>query len=137
MLMWNQKILRLVIEQASPPLKDPIVRFVNRKVCKSALKNRKKLRSVDANKLGLPRTPKVFINENLSLYFSKIAFNCRKLKRAGKMMKVYSHEGIIHIVRAVQEKPKKNYHINDLSNLFPDFDFEDDKSHDVSSVAAI
>ena len=49
-------------------------------------------------------------------------------------MKVYSHEGIIHIVRTVQEKPKKNYHINDLSNLFPDFDLEDDKSHDVSSV---
>lgn len=122
------------IGKSSP--KRSIVRFVNRKVCKSALKNRKKLRSVDANKLGLPRTSKVFINENLSPYFSKIAFNCRKLKRAGKIMKVYSHEGIIHIVRTVQEKPKKIYHINDLSNLFPDFDFEDDKSHDVSSVVA-
>ena len=51
-------------------------------------------------------------------------------------MKVYSHEGIIHIVRTVQEKPKKIYHINDLSNLFSDFDFEDHKSHDVSSVVA-
>ena len=125
------------IGKSSP--KRSIVRFVNRKVCKSTLKNRKKLRSVDANKLGLPRTSKVFINENLSPYFSKIAFNCRKLKRAGKIMKVYSREGIIHIVRTVQEKPKKIYHINDLSNLFPDFDFEDVvmfKSHDVLSVVA-
>ena len=94
------------IGKSSP--KRSIVRFVNRKVCKSALKNRKKLRSVDANKLGLPRTSKVFINENLSPYFSKIAFNCRKLKRAGKIMKVYSHEGIIHICKNSTGKTKKN-----------------------------
>ena len=93
------------IGKSSP--KRSIVRFVNRKVCKSTLKNRKKLRSVDANILDLLRTSKVFINENLSPYFSKIAFNCRKLKRAGKIMKVYSHEGIIHIVRTLQDKPKK------------------------------
>ena len=129
--MWNIEASHR-IGKSSP--KRSIVRFVNRKVCKSSLKNRKKLTSVDANKLGLPRISKVFINENLLLYFSKIAFNCRKLKRAGKIMKVYFHEGITHIVTTVQEKPKKIYHINDLSNLFPDFDFEDDKSHNISSV---
>ena len=94
------------IGKSSP--KRSIVRFVNRKVCKSALKNRKKLRSVDANKLGLPCTSKVFINENLSLYFNKIAFNCRKLKSAGKIMKVYSHEGIIHICKNSTGKTQKN-----------------------------
>ena len=120
------------IGKSSP--KRSIVRFVNRKACKRALKNRSKLRSVDAKKLSLPNTTKLFINENLSPYFSKIAYHCRKLKRAGKIIKVYSYEGIIHIVKSEQEKSKKIHHMNDLINMFPDTDFEEDQSRDVSSV---
>ena len=100
------------------------------------MKNRKKLRSFNATKLELPIRPKLFINENLSPYFNKIAFQCRRLKRAGKIIKVYSHEGIVHIVRAVQEKPKKIIHMNDLTFMFPEFDFEDDNVHDGSSAFA-
>ena len=109
---------------------------MNRKICKSALKNRKKLRSVDATKLELPIGPKFSINENLSPYFNKIAFQCRKLKRARKTIKVYSHEGIVHIVKTVQEKPEKIIHMNDLAFMFPEFDFEDDNVHDGSSAFA-
>ena len=123
------------IGKSSP--KNSIVRFMNRKVCKSALKNRKKIRSVDATKLELPIRSKLFINENLSPYFNKISFQCRRLKRAGKIIKVYSHEGIVHIVRTVQEKPKKIIHVNDLTFMFPEFDFEDDNVHDGSSAFAI
>ena len=113
-----------------------IVRFMNRKVCKSALKNRKKLSSVDATKLNLPIRSKLFIKENLSPYFNKIAFQCRRLKRAGKIIKFYSQEGIVHIVRAVQEKLKKIIQMNDLTFIFPEFDFEDDNVHDGSSAFA-
>ena len=109
---------------------------MNRKVCKSALKNRKKLRSVDATKLELPIRSKLFINENLSPYVNKIAFQCRRLKRARKIIKVYSHERIVHIVRTVQEKPKKIIHMSDLTFMFPEFDFEDDNVHDGSSAFA-
>ena len=80
---------------------------MNRKVCKSALKNRKKLRSVDATKLELPIRSKLFINENLSPYFNKIESQCRRLKRAEKVIKVHSHEGIVQIVRTLQEKQKR------------------------------
>ena len=122
------------IGKSSP--KRSIVRFVNRKVCKTALKNRKKLRLVDASKLGLPGRSRLFINENLSPYFNKIAYQCRRLKREGKIMKVYSHEGIVHIVRSVQEKPKKIIHMSDLKDMFPDFDFEDDNFHDASAIVS-
>ena len=109
---------------------------MNRKVCKSALNNRKKLRSVDATKLELPIRSKLFINENLSPYVNKIAFQRRRLKRARKIIKVYSHERIVHIVRTVQEKPKKIIHMSDLTFMFPEFDFEDHNVHDGSSAFA-
>ena len=65
---------------------------------------------------------------------NKIAFQYRRLKRARKIIKVYSHEGIVHIVRTVQEKPKKIIHMNDITFMFPEFDFEDDNVHDGSST---
>ena len=62
--------------------KNVIVRVINRKHCLKALQNKKKLKSIDKNAIGIPNA-NLFISENLTPTNSKLAFNCQKLKRDG------------------------------------------------------
>ena len=98
--------------------KKRIVRFINRKQAKKALTSRKNLR-----KSSLPNC-NVFINENLTIKNNKIDFLSRKLKRSGHL-KIYTRDGAVHISRPEIHRGKvlKIYHINDLFNLFPYYDF--------------
>ena len=41
---------------------------------------------------------KVFVNENLTSYTNKIAFYCRKLKKASQVEKCYPIDGVVCIV---------------------------------------
>ena len=58
-----------------------IVRFVNRKYSFEALKNKKMLRSVDLTSIVLDKNTNLFLSQNLSDYYNKIAFHCRELRR--------------------------------------------------------
>ena len=78
--------------------KNVIVRVIDRKHCLKALRNKKKLKSIDKNVIGIPNT-KLFISENLTPANSKLAFNCRKLKRDGEIEKCYTINGIVDIVK--------------------------------------
>ena len=60
--------------------KNVTVRVINRKTCLKALRNKKKLKSIDKNTIGIPKA-NFFISENLTPANSKLAFNCRKLKK--------------------------------------------------------
>ena len=60
-----------------------VVPFTNRKLATKALLNRSKLRKIPSTSPNY----NIFINENLALKNSKIAFLCRKLKRADKLRK--------------------------------------------------
>ena len=68
--------------------KKVIARFVNREVVKTALYNRKQLRTIDKTSIGLHNAT-IFLNENLTLENNKIAYHCRKLKRDGTISKTY------------------------------------------------
>ena len=62
--------------------KKTIVRFVNRKYCKKALINRKKLVNINSEtKCNFSKNNKIFINENLTRTNESIAFCSRKLNR--------------------------------------------------------
>ena len=63
-----------------------IVRFTNRKYCKKALLNRKKLANLDNEKHQLGSNNKIFISENLSRMNENIAFETRKLKEGAPFM---------------------------------------------------
>ena len=56
--------------------------FINRKHCKCALLNRKKLKSFTSESTGLSNV-KLYFNANLTEYNNTLAFYGRKLKRAG------------------------------------------------------
>ena len=99
--------------------KKTIVRFINRKHAKKALTSRKNLRKSSSPNCN------VFINENLTVKNNEIAFLSRKLKRSGHLTKIYTRDGTVHISSPEIHRGKvlKIYHINDLFNIFPYYDF--------------
>ena len=105
--------------------KKTIVRLVNRKHCKNALYNRKKLKGFNSSTIGMPNA-KIFINENLTSYNNKLAYHCRQLKRARLVHNTYTADGIVHLVRTRTERAFKIHHKCKLMELYPDFDFEND-----------
>ena len=74
--------------------KKTIIRFVNRKSCKKALLNKKKLSNINNGKFSFNGETKLFINENQTPMNESIAFNCRKLKRSSIIHIYYTREGI-------------------------------------------
>ena len=105
--------------------KKTIVRFVNRKFSKQALYNRKRLKTVDKSRIGLSNA-NIFVNENLTITNNKIAYLCRSLKREKKIAKTYTTDGIVHICKLATSKPEKVLHVNELSVMFPEVQFEED-----------
>ena len=99
--------------------KKTIVRFINRKHVKKAPTSRKNLR-----KSSSPNS-NVFINENLTVKNNEIVFLSRKLKRRGYLTKIYMRDGTVHISSPEIHRGKvlKIYHLNDLFNIFPYYDF--------------
>ena len=99
-----------------------IVRFINRKHCKCALVNRKKLKSFNSESIVLPNV-KLYFNENLTEYSNTLAFYGGKLKRAGLINRTYTLNGTAHILRTVGERPIWVFHMSKLLELYPNFEF--------------
>ena len=109
--------------------KKTIVRFINRKYCKKALVNRKKLININSEmKYNFSRNNKIFINENLTRENESIAFCGRKLKRNSKIHSCFTRDGIVFINKTEKSKAFKVHHMNALYDAFPEFDFFDDGS---------
>ena len=108
---------------------DVILRFVNRKDAEDCLANRKKLKNLDLEALGFEPGTKIFVNENLSPYMSKIAYYCRTLKRQNLIEKVTTFKGVVKIFRLIDGSPGRNRtvtnvigHKQDLQKIFPNLD---------------
>ena len=99
-----------------------IIRFVNRKHCKEALINRRKLKSFDASAIGLNNAT-IYFNENLTPVNSDIAYRCRLLRKEKKNENTLSKDGVNYIVLMKDDWPLKFTHKFQLSNLFPNFLF--------------
>ena len=102
-----------------PPV--TIVRFVNRRKAESLLKNKNK--NVDVEKIGIPIGTKNFFNDNLCPYYRNLWFKCRKLKQSGLIKYVWSKNGIVRIRRDEVSPVIRISHLDDISDEFPDFDF--------------
>ena len=113
------------------------MRFLNRKHCKRALLNRRKLENLDKKKHGFSQNTKVFINETLTLMYENIAFNGRKLKRSGLVHACFTIDGTVRIKKSENSKSLKVFHIKNLRELFSDFNFDvnEELFHDSSQDA--
>ena len=94
--------------------KNVIIGVINTKQCLKALQNKKKLKSIDKNAIGIPLA-NLFISENLTPVNSKFTFNYRKLKRDGEFEKCCTTNGIFHIAK--NYKFMKTYNLKDLQEL--------------------
>ena len=99
-----------------------IVHFINRKHCKCALVNRKKLKSFTSESIGLPDV-KLYFNENLTEYNNTLTFFVCKLKHAGLINSAYTLNGTVDILQTVGERPIKVSHMSKLLELYPNFEF--------------
>ena len=110
-----------------------IIRFVNRKHAKKALFNKKKLSQNHKNYSFNTNNNPLFISQNLTRMNESLASQGRKLKRNNLVNAYFTRDGIVTIKISDLSKVIKVYHMNDLLDLFPYFDFDDDEpSHDAS-----
>ena len=104
--------------------KKTIVRFVNRKKCSEIFNNNNKLKHIDTNSIKLPEGTKIFINQNLNVYFQRLSWKCRVLKRKKQISSFRYQNECFLIKMSESDKPKKVCSDEDIEKLFPDFDFE-------------
>ena len=110
-----------------------IIRFVNRKHTKKPLYNKKKLSQNHKNYSFSTNNNPFFISENLTRMNESLAYQGRQLKRNNLVNACYTRDGIVTIKISDRSKAIKVYHMNDLLDLFPDFDFDDDEHfHDAN-----
>ena len=85
-----------------------IVRFLNRKVCKVALKKKFEVsRLIDNSKLGFKRENKLFICDNFTPYNQRLAWMCDELKRAKKIHNSCSNKGITKFTKTINKRLKR------------------------------
>ena len=102
--------------------KKTFIPFSNQKYAQEALLNRKYFSNIDKSLIGLSNSNNIFINEKLTSANSKLAVDCRKLKRDCHIEKRTQRDGSVYI------RPGKVYkilYIATLFDMFPDFDFGD------------
>ena len=88
--------------------KKTIIRFANRKYCKKALLNRKKLDKCVRFNLST----KIFVNGNLKMMNENIAYSCRKLKQGGLIFECFTRDAFVHIKNhfwVIQEDSSHEY----------------------------
>ena len=101
-----------------------IVRFTNRKYCKKALLNWKKLANLDNEKHQLGSSTTIFISKN-----ENIAFKARKLKRRGAIHGYFTRDAVVHIKLSEHDKAIKILHKNHFCKYILDCEEEEDLFH--------
>ena len=71
----------------------------------------------------------LFICENLTRINESLTYDGRKLKRNNLVNTCYAKDGIVTVKISDCSKAIKVYHMNDLLDLFPDFNFDDEPFH--------
>ena len=80
--------------------KSTIVRFSSRKKVREVFRNKHKLQKLDtvAIESTVVNSKSIFINPSFCVYFKKLAYNCRILKRNNLISSIYTdHEGNLKV----------------------------------------
>ena len=99
--------------------KNTIIRFTNRKICGSVLKNKKRIKDIKNEDFG-NTVKNIYVNENYSQYFKQLSAKCRRLKKDGKIKDTWTSYGLVKI-KLLNNTIRVISHQNDLDKLFPNF----------------
>ena len=103
--------------------KPTIIRFHSRKIVKDIFVNTKKLKNIQNLRLDIPGNTdesQIFVRASQCPYYRTIAFNCRELRRKGRLEKFSTGiDGKISI--KIGQNWHKILHENDLIYHFPNF----------------
>ena len=80
---------------------------------------------MDNTKLGFQASAVLYFSENLTHSNQRLAWKCRKLKRASKIHSSWSSKGIVKLRRTMNERPISIMHDSDITDLYPDFVFRE------------
>ena len=87
-----------------------IIRFVNRKITEFCLKNKWRLKHLRSNW-------NLNFRDDLCDNNLDILSKCENLQKEGKLIKVFTYNGFVKVVRRTNERPIKVMHITDLDKL--------------------
>ena len=103
-----------------------IVRYVNRRVCERALRNKKKLKDLSKAKkkdLGLG-TANIFINESLCSAYRNIWWCAKQLHASKRIHAFFVSNGTVKIVVGSDDQPLPIYHKETIRSIFPNFNMK-------------
>ena len=115
--------------------KKTMIRFVNRKYCKKALRNKKQLERTDLKKHHLVSGTRIFINENLTIKKEHLTFNCKQLKKRNYIFSTFTKNGTVYIKQNENSRPLVILNMNGLHDRFPniyDLSKEGNENRDIS-----
>ena len=115
--------------------KKTMIRFVNRKYCKKALRNKKQLERIDLKKHYLVSGTRIFINENLTIKKEHLTFNCKQLKKRNYIFSTFTKNGTVYIKQNENSRPLVILNMNGLHDRFPniyDLSKEGNENRDIS-----
>ena len=110
------------IEACHPLMSDSknkiIVKFSKRKVCQVVLENKKKLKNISNEELGLETNSKVFVNESLCKYYKLLWSQCKSLWNDKMIFAFWTTNGFLKLKFRQDDRVHTIYHLEDLQEYF-------------------
>ena len=98
-------------------LKKVIIKLSKRKDVARVMNNKKKLKSMKPQNIGLPSDCKIYINESLCKYYKYLQWKCKLLRTRGSTQSFWVTNGSVRIKHQNDEVTSAS-HIEDLEQHF-------------------
>ena len=104
--------------------KKAIIKLSKRKDVVRVMTNKKKLKSMKPQNIGLPSDCKIYINESLCKYYKYLWWKCKLLQTRGSIQSFWVTNGSIRI-RHKNDEVTSDTHIEDFEHHFLEEDLSD------------
>ena len=112
-------------QKANP--KKVIIKLLKRKDVATVMNNKKKLKSMKPQNIGLPSGCKIYINESLYKYYKYLWWKCKLLQTRGSIQSFWVTNESIRI-RHQNDEVTSATHVEDLERLFLEEDLCDNNN---------
>ena len=99
------------------------VKFSKRKDCQAVLENKKKLKNLSNEELGVETNSKVFVNESLCKYYKLLWSQCKSLWNDKMIFAFWTTNGSLKLKFRQDGRDHTIFHLEDLKELFPEYEF--------------